>query len=406
MKHPIALLFLFITSIFLSQNGSVSKQLLWEISRDGVKEKSYLFGTLHSNDKRIFELSDSTYTLLDKAKLIVLESTYFSLFNDLDSRKKLPNTLYDKNGKTYTSSDKASKTIFGDENGMPQFLDAFFEEYCYSKNKRAFALEDVTDKTKYGSQFAFSKRSLINNTLNNLSNQKLIELYIKGDIAAILRFIKGNLSNDKAQFDEIITTRNYKMTHKLDSILKKNETFFCAIGAAHLAGEDGVINLLRSKGYKLRAIYWMKNEIKTEDRKKIENSRNFLFKDTLSGLIANFNGRPLKENNPDGSYKLTYREYGQGNTYIIDVVPNDSSLSLEQIATIYIASPPNTSFKRKLMDDGTILFEGISDTYPEGLNWVRIIFNENYFAVLKTYGGNKFMHSDRPKKFFNNIWFE
>ena len=59
-----------------------------------------------------------------------------------------------------------------------------------------------------------------------------------------------------------------------------------------------------------------------------------------------------------------------------------------------------------MLDDGTILCEGISDTYPEGLNWIRIIFNENYFAVLKTYGGNKFMHSDRPKKFFSDVWFE
>ena len=58
------------------------------------------------------------------------------------------------------------------------------------------------------------------------------------------------------------------------------------------------------------------------------------------------------------------------------------------------------------MDDGTLLFEGLSDTYPEGLNWVRIIFSEKHFAVLKTFGGNKFMHSDRPKKFFDNVWFE
>ena len=125
-----------------------------------------------------------------------------------------------------------------------------------------------------------------------------------------------------------------------------------------------------------------------------------------SGLNANFHGKPFSEKNTDGSLSLIYREYGQGNSYIIDIIPNDSTLSFEQIATIYIASPPNINFNKKILDDGTLLFEGLSDTYPEGLNWVRIIFSEKHFAVLKTYGGNKFMHSDRPKKFFNDVWFE
>lgn len=399
-------LFFLLFGLYQAQNRNVDKQLLWEISKVGSKEKSYLFGTLHSNDKHIFELADSVYTVLNQAKLIILESAMFNFFKDLDSRKKITSTLYDKNGKPYTSSDQASKTVFGDEDGMPQFIDAYIEEYCYNSNKRCLALEEINDKLSFGSQRSFTKQLLLNNKLNNFSNQKLLKLYLKGDITSMARFIKSNLAGDNLQFKELITNRNFKMANKLDSILQKKESFFCAIGAVHLAGEEGVIYLLRSKGYSLRPIYWMKSEIKTQERKKIESYRNYLFKDSVSGLTANFHGKPLKEINKDGSYRLTYREYGQGNTYIIDVIPNDTTLSFEQIATIYIASPPNTSFNKKMLDDGTILFEGISDTYPEGLNWVRIIFNENHFAVIKTYGGNKFMHSDRPKKFFNDIWFE
>ena len=406
MKYRLTILFFLFFGLSQAQNRNVDKQLLWEISKVGTKEKSYLFGTLQSNDKRIFELADSVYTVLDKAKLIILESAMFNFFKDLDSRKKITSTLYDKNGKPYTSSDKASKTVFGDEDGMPQFLDAYFEEYCSNSNKRCLGLEEINGKLSYINQKSFTKQILLNNKLNNFSNQKLLDLYLKGDITSISRFIKSNLSADNKQFEELITNRNIKMADKLDSLFKEKESFFCAIGAGHLAGEEGVIYLLRSKGYSLRPIYWMKSEIKTKERQKIESYNSYLFKDSISGLVANFHGKPLKEINKDGSYRLTYREYGQGNTYIIDVIPNDTSLSFDQIATIYIASPPGTSFKKKILDDGTILCEGISDTYPEGLNWIRIIFNENYFAVLKTYGGNKFMHSDRPKKFFNDVWFE
>ena len=406
MKFLIFFLFTAFISLAYSQFVDVNKQLLWEISGNGLKEKSYLFGTLHSNDKRIFDLSDSVYYALDKANLIILEADIFELFKDIDSREDLPNTLYDKDGKAYTASEIASRTTYGDENGMPQFIDALLEEYCHNANKKFFALEDVKDQLNLGAKLNFTKRIFINDAFNDFSNQKLIELYLKGDITAIERFIRANLSADKEQFAALITDRNNKMAHKLDSILKKKESFFCAIGAGHLAGSEGVINLLRTRGYRLRPILWSRSENKTLAKKTINSFRSYTYKDLASGLNANFHGKPFSEKNSDGSLSLIYREYGQGNSYIIDIVPNDSTLSFEQIATIYIASPPDINFNKKILDDGTLLFEGLSDTYPEGLNWVRIIFSEKHFAVLKTYGGNKFMHSDRPKKFFDNVWFE
>lgn len=406
MKFLIFFLFTAFISLAYSQFVDVNKQLLWEISGNGLKEKSYLFGTLHSNDKRIFDLSDSVYYAIDRANLIILEADIFELFKDIDSREDLPNTLYDKDGKAYTASEIASRTTYGDENGMPQFIDALLEEYCHNANKKFFALEDVKDQLNLGAKLNFTKRIFINDAFNDFSNQKLIELYLKGDITAIERFIRANLSADKEQFAALITDRNNKMAHKLDSILKKKESFFCAIGAGHLAGSEGVINLLRTRGFRLRPMLWTRSENNTLAKKKINSFRSYTYKDLASGLNANFHGKPFSEKNTDGSLSLIYREYGQGNSYIIDIVPNDSTLSFEQIATIYIASPPDINFNKKILDDGTLLFEGLSDTYPEGLNWVRIIFSEKHFAVLKTYGGNKFMHSDRPKKFFDNVWFE
>ena len=406
MKYILFSLFIYHISSTVAQYVNVDKQLLWEISGNGLKEKSYLFGTLHSNDKRIFDLSDSVYYALDKANLIILEADIFELFKDIDSREDLPNTLYDKDGKAYTASERASKTTYGDENGMPQFIDALLEEYCHNSNKKFFALEDVKDQLDLGIKTTFAKRVFINDALNDFSNQKLIDLYLKGDITAIERFIRANLSADKEQFAALITDRNNKMVHKLDSILKKKESFFCAIGAGHLAGSEGVINLLRTRGFRLRPVLWTRSENITLAKKTINSFRSYTYKDLASGLNANFHGKPFSEKNTDGSLSLIYREYGQGNSYIIDIVPNDSTLSFEQIATIYIASPPDINFNKKILDDGTLLFEGLSDTYPEGLNWVRIIFSEKHFAVLKTFGGNKFMHSDRPKKFFDNVWFE
>ena len=53
-------LFILLTLPSLAQEPAKDYQLLWEISGNGLELNSYLFGSLHSNDKRLFNLTDST----------------------------------------------------------------------------------------------------------------------------------------------------------------------------------------------------------------------------------------------------------------------------------------------------------------------------------------------------------
>jgi uncharacterized protein YbaP (TraB family) len=389
-----------------SQIVDREKELLWEISGNGLKEKSYLFGTLHSNDKSVFNLADSVYVALDKVKMIVLETNVFELFDELDTRKKQPNTLYDKNGNPYTASNEASKTFYGTEDGMPQFLDAYFEEYCLNAGKKFVALETVKKQLELGSDVQINERNLVNTQFSNFTQEKLLDLYLQGDLIALDKFMRVNMSVDKNVYEKLITKRNLEMSFKLDSLLKTKNSLFCGVGAGHLAGSEGIINILRSKGYRLRPVLWTTSEIPITAKKAVKSNRAYLYQNPNSNLIAYFPGKPFEKKLEDGSVVLKYRDLGQGNTYEVEIIPYDASLSFEEMAAIYIASPPNSPYKRKTMDDGTEIFEGLSDSYPEGISWVQIQVSTNYFAVIKTYGGNKYMHSDRPKKFFDKVWFE
>jgi uncharacterized protein YbaP (TraB family) len=403
------LLFVF-TGIFIqglqAQIVDREKQLLWEISGNGIKEKSYLFGTLHSNNKALFNLADTIYVALENVNTIAIETDIFSLFETLDSRKSTSTSLYDKNGKPYTASNEASTTYFGSEDGMPQFLDAYFQEFCFNAGKKFLALESVKSQIELSLDIPISKRNLVNNQFSNFTQEKLIDLYLRGDIDAIDRFMRVNMSAQKDLYSKLIVKRNIAMTIKLDSLLKSKTSVFCAVGAGHLAGSEGLINLLRSKGYRLRPVLWTISEIPIEEKKSVRSKRNYTFIDETSGLVANFPGKPYTKRQIDESLLLKYCDLGQGNTYEVEIVPYNQSLSFEEMAAIYIASPPHSPYIRKTLDDGTEIFEGLSDSYPEGLSWVQIQITDDFFAVLKTYGGNKFMHSDRPKKFFDAVWFE
>jgi hypothetical protein len=217
--------------------------------------------------------------------------------------------------------------------------------------------------------------------------------------------MKANLSLNPGMYDEIIIARNETMVKGLDSLIR-SQTVFCAVGAGHLAGDLGMINVLRSRGYKLRPVQAVFSEKPVQAKTEIKTSRSYTYFHESSGVVAVFPGKPLEMRIWDGHPFLIYREMGQGNTYSIEILPADSSLSLADQAAIYIASPDGTFFEQRILDDGTEICEGIGDTYPEGLHWIRLIQSDRYLVIMKAFGGNKFMNSNRPFSFFGRIGFE
>ncbi len=389
----------------LGQSAQLDNELLWEISGNGLKTKSYLYGSLHSNDKRIFNFSDSTYFALNKAESIVLETDLFSLFEDWDTRQEDVRLLIDNEGNAYTGNDKPTKTIYGDEDGMPQFLDAYFLEYCYNAGKKFYPLEQVKDQLQMMNDWGQTESKRLEWNPQSLSQEKLIDFYVKGNITSLDRLMKANLSFNPGMHDDIIINRNQNMIIGLDTLVRK-QSVFCAVGAGHLAGELGMINLLRAKGYKLRRVSATFSEQLTLDKQLVRSKRGFsIYNDTV-GLIAIFPGKPTQLKIWDNHPYLVYREMGQGNTYSIELVPIDGSLSLEEQGEIYIAAPDGSISSHYFLDDGTEVCEGLSDTYPEGPHWIRLIQTDQFLVIMKAYGGNKFMNSNRPKLFFSKVGFE
>jgi hypothetical protein len=217
--------------------------------------------------------------------------------------------------------------------------------------------------------------------------------------------MKANLSLSPGMYDEVIVSRNKMMVNGLDSIIRSTAVF-CAVGAGHLAGESGMLRLLRAKGYNVRPVQAVFSENPVPAKTAIKASGSYTYFHEPSGLMAVFPGKPMELTIWDKHPYLIYREMGQGNTYSVEIVKLDSSLTLENQAAIYIASPNETFYEYRIMDDGTELVEGISDTYPQGPHWLRLIQSDKYLAILRAYGGNKFMNSNRPRLFFDKIGFE
>jgi uncharacterized protein YbaP (TraB family) len=380
--------------------------LLWEISGNGLKEKSYLFGTFHNNHKDLFRYSDTVYYALDKVKSVALETDLFALFKKMDVREDKVELQLDMYGDPYSINKNASKTVYGDEDGMPQFMDAYFQQYATNSQKELYFFETYDDQIKVFTGINKSKQPFLQENLlgfGELREEVIFNLYLKGDIEKIEEFTRKSLKYSKDGYVNLIVTRNGIMAEGLDSIIKKTSVF-CAIGAAHLGGNKGVINLLRQKGYTVRKVAATYSELPISEKRKVKEKNYYNYQNRELDVAAVFPGKPFEFVNEDGSIELTYCELGQGNTYILQLIPIQDTLSLEEYANIHIASPSVLEPTKVQLDDGTLVMEGLSDSYPEGMSWVRVNKNSSLVVVMKVYGGNKFMASKRYKNFFAKVW--
>ncbi len=387
-------------------------QLLWEISGNGLKEKSYLYGSFHTNDRRVFNLADSVYFALNSAKAVALELDVFSLFNDdeWDTRYGNVRLKYDRNGEPYTASNSSTNTAYGDEDGMPQFLDAYFQQYCHNADKLFFPLETLEDQRKIGSgtNYPFSRRTRLSSLL--MSDSDFLDVYLKGDIYKIDEIARSTYGGTNGYYKELLTDRNKIMVTKMDSIIKSGTSLYTAVGAAHLAGSQGIINLLRNKGYTLRKVLATYSNDVTIDKLEVKGKRSYLYDNDSVGAHIEFPGKPKlvleDESFQDYEFKLIYRDLGQGNTYAVEFYRRNDESSFEELAETYIASPSESPYQKIRLENEGEAFQGLSDSYPEGLFWTRVVLGQDYILVLKAYGGNKFMNSDRAFTFFDKVWMD
>jgi len=68
MKRIVLFLSFFFSCVAYSQTTKLSNTLLWRISGNGLSKPSYLYGTMHLTDKRVFQLGDSLYYGIEHAE--------------------------------------------------------------------------------------------------------------------------------------------------------------------------------------------------------------------------------------------------------------------------------------------------------------------------------------------------
>ncbi len=284
MKSLKQLLVTLIVTVATTLTYAQDKGLLYEISGNGI-ETSYLYGTIHLMPPAKFEIKETIKTAFDNSENIILEldmddpnmqgefmknivftdgNTLDQLF-EKDELQLLDSTLIKTVGvgiqnfnamKPFMVNSMLVASFFGER---PASYEATFVQWAKAQEKDIQGLETVAeqvgvfDKIPYEDQADRIIEALEDMDATKKVFDELIDLYLKEDIEALYKSFFKYYDGDVATIKTMLDERNIKWIPAIETHLKKG-TSFIGVGAGHLGGDNGVINLLRAKGYTLKPV--------------------------------------------------------------------------------------------------------------------------------------------------------
>ncbi len=272
----------------------LEKALLWELTGQGISKPSYLFGTIHLIDSKDFFLPKGMLTALDQVKKIIFEIDMKEM-NDMSAMMGIMGKIFMKDNITLkdllSGDDYKYVSDYFQKKGLPtmmvermkpMFLSALtygdFEQgglktsgmksyemelmkMAEDSGKETGGLETIDFQISLFEEIPYDAQAVIlldaiksseGNQENNQLNE-MVKMYLDQDINAMVAMISEEDKNDGFFEDKLLTKRNENWIPLIIEGAKKEQTFF-AVGAGHLGGTKGVINLLRKEGFKVRPI--------------------------------------------------------------------------------------------------------------------------------------------------------
>jgi uncharacterized protein YbaP (TraB family) len=262
--------------------SSLPNTLLWKISGKGLKQPSYLFGTMHilcADDAR---LSDSLKSVIDHC-----DEVYFEI--DLDDAAGMMKSIqYMRMNGSKKLSDLLNAADYAKVKGYfekhpfllpfsmlerfkPLLISSLVEEdgldckttngmeliimkECQAQNRKINGLETAEFQASLFDSIPYEKQALdLVNYIDSVDMYKkmtadLATVYRHQDLQKIDELTRTGDATVSNYLDLLLYGRNRKWVNSLGTLMPE-KSLLIAVGAGHLPGEQGVISLLKEKGY-------------------------------------------------------------------------------------------------------------------------------------------------------------
>ena len=283
----LAVLLFFLLAATSRAGTDKSHGLLWEVSKAGA-EPAYLFGTIHSEDPDVLQLARPVQQAFAASQAVVLE-----MLLDVDAMMYSSAAMLMMDG--HSLSDIIGQPLFRrvalamQSRGIPEavlnrmqpwaaavtlsmpapetgeVLDAMLYQNALQQGKDVYGLETVQEQLHvFESMSGADQVTLLKDAVENFSgidamHAELLVAYKQRDLNGLMAISEASMQQgDQRLADEfqqhLVVDRNHRMAERMRQYLQQGKAFI-AVGALHLPGEEGLLNLLEQHGYTVRRLY-------------------------------------------------------------------------------------------------------------------------------------------------------
>jgi uncharacterized protein len=282
-----AIIAILITGLFSTAYGQ-DKALLYEVSGKGLSQPSYLYGTFHIVCPADLKLTPATSRAMSASQQVYLELD----MDDPRLKTAAMEAMMLPAGKNLKDFLSAADRVFLDRyltqtvgvglaqlgtfkpmalvvliyqgilGCQPASYDQTFAQMAGNTRKPVLGLETVEQQMSIFDKVPMEDqvKALVEISHRPEEVKKeittLIAAYKNQDLPHLMKLAKESEFNTESPefMEDLLTKRNANWIPIIERAARTKPTFF-AFGAAHLGGADGVVNLLRAKGYAVKAIH-------------------------------------------------------------------------------------------------------------------------------------------------------
>lgn len=289
-----------LTSCAQKGDGGVGENtLLWKISGNGLEKPSYLFGTIHmlceddavlsKSMKKIIKNCDEVYFEVDMDNLfeMVGAMSKMKMRGDTTLKDLLTTEEYEK-VKAYFEAKGSMLPFSMLETYKPLMAASTITQSSMSCDKTAMMEQVIMEEAKLNEKkisgmetmsyqagvldsipYKLQAQQLLSyiesegkNDDENKQMEQMFKAYRNQDLKMLEELMVEADAGMAGFTDVLLYDRNKNWVKKLKTILPE-KTVLIAVGAGHLPGEKGVINLLKKDGYEVTPVE-NKTSISTE----------------------------------------------------------------------------------------------------------------------------------------------
>jgi len=261
--------------------GQSSNSLLWEVSGNGLKKSSYLFGTYHLISSSFIDslpvihqcyaktegvvgemVLDPSMASKMMSAVLMKDSTLDELMSP-EEYKLVGTYLKETSGMNIALFNKMKPVVVGtlfykaimpaNDTGKP--MDLYFQEESKADGKRVVGLETLDEQmdvlfngTSLKQQAAALVKAAREKEKYTAEMMRTNRCYRDGDMDCLVKFMTEDETMTTAEMERLLYARNRNWMKQLPGLMSAGPVFV-AVGAGHLPGEGGLIGLLKQAGY-------------------------------------------------------------------------------------------------------------------------------------------------------------